>query len=257
MVLFALIIVERYPVYFFKGPSDRWVPVQLKWKEEHVEMLMKHFPFFRMLPSRSKQIFVKRLTYFIDTKQFIPRQLSEVTDEMKVFIGASAIQLTFGLPRVYLKHFKHILIYPDDYYSRITKQYHRGEVNPRQQAIVLSWKAYVEGYASNEGVNLGLHEMAHALHLENRIRNGEFDFLPEQELNQWDHLALAEIAKLNAGGDSIFRSYGGTNAHEFFAVAVEHFFERPQEFKDYHKELYLALGRLLNQDPLLLLNQAA
>jgi MtfA peptidase len=39
------------------------------------------------------------------------------------------------------------------------------------------------------------------------------------------------------------------NEHEFFAVAVENFFERPQEFKNAIPELYAILIKLLNQDP--------
>ena len=39
------------------------------------------------------------------------------------------------------------------------------------------------------------------------------------------------------------------NEHEFFAVAVENFFERPQEFKNAIPELYSILSKLLNQDP--------
>jgi Mlc titration factor MtfA (ptsG expression regulator) len=257
LIVFAVVFIDAIPVYFFTGNQDQWVPVNVKWKDEYKEMLNEYFPFYRMLPKSSKRIFIKRLSYFIATKRFIPRQIAEITDEMKIFIGASAIQLTFGLPRVYLRHFKNILVYPDNYYSNITRKYHKGEVNPRRQAIVLSWKAYVAGYAENEGVNLGLHEMAHALHLENRIRNGEFAFFPKQELAYWDQLAVYEIEKLRSGGQSIFRSYGGTNSYEFFAVAIEHFFERPQEFKDYSEELYITLGKLLNQDPLYLVNQAA
>ena len=93
---------------------------------------------------------------------------------MTAMIASSAIQLTFGLPKINLKHFERILIYPDEYYSTINKQYHKGEVNPRLKAIVVSWKAFVAGYADpHDGINLGLHEMAHALKLENIIKNGE------------------------------------------------------------------------------------
>jgi len=38
------------------------------------------------------------------------------------------------------------------------------------------------------------------------------------------------------------------NEHEFFGVAVENFFERPQEFKNAIPDLYAILSKLLNQD---------
>jgi Mlc titration factor MtfA (ptsG expression regulator) len=40
--------------------------------------------------------------------------------------------------------------------------------------------------------------------------------------------------------------------HEFFSVAVENFFERPQEFKTILPELYSILAQLLRQDPIIL-----
>ena len=140
-------------------------------------ILKNNFPFYNKLELRKKKEFERKVQYFIHMKEFIPRQLDFVTDEMKVLISACAVQLTFGYPKVFLSHFKRILIYPDAYYSTINNSFHKGEVNPRLQAIVLSWKSFVQGYLDqNDGINLGLHEMAHAMRLENMIFNNEVDF---------------------------------------------------------------------------------
>ena len=219
--------------------------------ENELRILRQYFEFYNRLPSRSKKIFERKVARFIRLKEFIPRRMDSVTTEMKVLISSSAVQLTFGLPQVYLHHFRYILVYPDSYYSNITKKYHKGEVNPRQHSIVLSWKAFLEGYIHREGINLGLHEMAHALHLENRIRNKEYDFLPFEALEKWDELTRKEI-KLIKSGNSFFRLYGSTDTYEFFAVAVEYFFERPAELNQQRPQLYQLLSLILNQNPLLL-----
>ncbi len=219
------------------------------------EILEKHFDFYNLLPSTSKKIFQHRVAKFISIKEYIPRDMDHVTEEMKVLIAASAIQLTFGLPKVFLKHFKYILIYPNDFYSHSTDQYHKGEVNPMKKAIVLSWKHFVEGYVRHEGINLGLHEMAHALQLENIVANGEYDFMKDTDIRKWQMLAEEEIDKMKNGEATFFRPYGSTNHAEFFSVAVENFFERPVEFSKYHPDLYLVMSDLLNQDPILLLNK--
>lgn len=218
------------------------------------EILEKHFPFYNLLPSKSKKIFQYRVAKFISLKEFVPRNIDRVTEEMKVLIAASAIQLTFGLPRVFLLHFKYILVYPDDFYSQATEKYHKGEVNPSEKAIVLSWKHFVEGYIRHEGVNLGLHEMAHALQLENIVKNREYAFLKDSDIKKWQMLAKKEINKMKSGEATFFREYGSTNQAEFFSVAVENFFERPMQFSKYHPDLYLVMSDLLNQDPILLLN---
>ncbi len=248
MILFILFNrFDRSNPYVGGGIRINPFPFQLR--NEHRRILENYFTFYKNLDAPSKKLFESKLARFIRAKTFIPRKMPKVTAEMKVCISASAIQLTFYLPDVYLNHFRYILVYPDEYYSVITRKFHKGEVNPRHQAIVLSWKAYVEGFAANEGINLGLHEMAHALHLENTIRNEEFDFLPKEELRTWDRMAADEINKINQGGHPFFRLYGGVDTFEFFAVAVENFFERPQAFQDYNSKLYYVLSRILNQNP--------
>ena len=151
-----------------------------------------------------------------------------------------------------MSYFRNILVYPDSYYSTINDTYHKGEVNPRLKAIVISWKSFVEGYSEQDGKNLGLHEMAHALRLENRMINHEFKFLDDEILKDWELRAAHTIQEINNGKEQFFREYGGTNLEEFFAVAVENFFERPKAFSENHPLTYQTLSRLLKQDPLLL-----
>jgi Mlc titration factor MtfA (ptsG expression regulator) len=186
---------------------------------------------------------------FVRKKQFIGRGM-EVTLPMQVLVAAAAVQLTFGLPELVLRHFKRIIIYPDKYYSTITQQYHKGEVNPAARAIVLSWKNFTEGYAhSDDSLNLGLHEMAHALEIENMVENDEYDFLPPAVWEQWQAQAAAYRNHMSQRGSDFFRTYAATNDQEFFAIAVENFFERPAEFQTYAPELYDTLCLLLRQNP--------
>lgn len=216
------------------------------------EMLSEHFRFYQYLPEKSKKLFEFRVAKFIRIKEFVPRNMTHVTEEMKVLIAASVIQLTFGFPRVFLSYFKYVIVYPDQFFSNGGQRYHKGEVNPRAKAIVLSWKHFVEGYATSEGINLGLHEMAHALQLENIVMNNEYDFLDAEAIKQWQKLASSEMEIIRNQVPSLFREYGASNHQEFFAVAVENFFEKPAEFSEYHYELYQAMANLLRQDPLLL-----
>jgi len=185
-------------------------------------------------------------------KKFIPRQMDHVSWDMKVLISASAIQLTFGFPKVHLSFFRYILVFPETFYSKANNQLHKGEVNPRAKTIALSWKDFVEGYLKSDGRNLGLHEMAHALRLENQVKNHEHDFLNKGALQEWEEHATRTMQEINSGEETFFRKYGGVDNEEFFAVAVENFFERPLEFNQKHPLTYRTLCRLLRQDPVLL-----
>ena len=144
-----------------------------------------------------------------------------------------------------------ILIYPHNYKSTITKQIHEGEVNPRG-IIVLSWEAFKFGFADDtDGRNMALHEMAHALMLENFIHNGESNFINTKLITSLKHEAILEIEKIkNPNIHSIFRKYASTNFQEFFAVATEMFFEQAQLLYDYNSKVYSLMSSILNQDPL-------
>ncbi len=246
----AIVIWSFFRKYVLKGDIKTYLLLSKPMSELQREILRKNFQFYLLLPPKSQQIFEYRVRKFIILKEFIPRNFEEVTEEMKVLIAASAIQLTFGYPNVFLSYFKHIIIFPDQFYSQESRAFHKGEVNPRAKAIVLSWKHFAEGYATSEGVNLGLHEMAHALQLENIVMNDEYNFLNQDAINEWQLLADLEIQKIEKAEASIFRKYGGTNNAEFFAVAIEVFFEMPHDFKTYNEALYKALANLLRQDPI-------
>ena len=245
-ILFGRRIWRRYQDY---GSMPSWGD---KLQEEELRFLENHLRYYHSLPNRSKQIFAQRVAYFRKAKKFVPREMIAVSWEMSLLISASAIQLTFGFPRVHLSHFQYILVYPGSFKSLATGNMHQGEVNPAMKAIVLGWRSFVEGYLKRDGRNLGLHEMAHALRLENRIMNAEYDFLNKKVLKEWELRATNTMREINQGHETFFRDYGGTNREEFFAVAVENFFERPTEFSEKHPLTYDVLCRLLRQNPKLL-----
>src|SRR5690242_13617799 len=70
------------------------LPVPKRYKE----ILQKYFSYYQQLSEVNKTKFEKKVAQFVYEKQFIPRQVDEVTIEAKVLIAASAVQLTFGLP---------------------------------------------------------------------------------------------------------------------------------------------------------------
>lgn len=225
-----------------------------KLKDVQIRNLDKYSSYYRRLNTKHKREFRKRVARFIYTKQFIPRELEVVTEEMKIVVASLAIQMTFGLPKVYLSHFSKVLIYPDNYYSTVNNQYHKGEVNPRFGIIVLSWKNLVQGIANEtDGINLGLHELAHAIHLENRISNKEYGFIDSNLWEKYNDLVTYEMLKIKEGDTSMFRSAAAIDHHEFFAVLLENFFERPKALKTYSPVLYEKTTKLLKQDPIKLL----
>lgn len=215
---------------------------------QHRAILIQHLPFYQKLNNAEKEKFEKRLVRFMRFHRFIGRHI-EVTDEMKIIISGLATMVLYGLPGFYLRDFPTILIYPDKYYSTISKKYHHGEVNPKAGFIVLSWKAVEEGLRDHtDGRNLAIHEMTHALHLADLRNSRENDLMDHNYMADFKKIAVYLIPKLREDPDPFLREYATTNVFEFFAVCVEHFFEQPEQFKIHHPELYRVICGLLAFD---------
>ena len=251
LIYIPLLLVALF-LFFFIG-SDFKLTRTVKYLKPLTvninNVLTKKFSYYSLLTSTEKERFIFRVKKFIVNKNWESRGTLIITDEMKVLIAATAIQLTFGLPPIILKYFSKIIIYPTKYYSPITKTNNIGEVNQRG-IIVLSWDHFLKGIdRPHDGLNVGLHEMSHALKLENVINNGEYGFLPTFLLGQLHRQGIIEMKKIRQGQNTFIRKYAATNQEEFFAVCVEFFFEKPKTLQLEAPHLYRLLSQLLKQDP--------
>jgi Mlc titration factor MtfA (ptsG expression regulator) len=132
----------------------------------------------------------------------------------------------------------------------VTDRNHKGEVNPSRRTIVFSWKGIIESFnRGDQGLNLLMHEYAHALYFEHKLMHEEYEIFNEEAFNRVMGQAEIEINRIKAGTNHFLRHYAATNVEEFFAVAVENFFERSVQFKKELPELYGSLVLLLRQDP--------
>jgi MtfA peptidase len=211
--------------------------------------------YFKKLSPEERKRFERRVFYFIDStdiefRHFKPTQLINY-NAARYLIASVATEMSLFLSEDCYDAFNKIIIYPDNYYSPITKHYHKGETNPAAGYIVLSWSNLQTGFADKtDGVNLLMHELAHALWLENELF--EYEIFDEETLQIYKAASVRVMREMQGDDNHFLRRYALTNKEEFFAVSVENFFERPQKFKAALPELYSILARLLNQDPAVL-----
>ncbi|MCU4157390.1 zinc-dependent peptidase [Carboxylicivirga sp. A043] len=218
-----------------------------KWKRIK-EILEEQFAYYNHLPDTLKTDFILRTYQFMQRRNWVSSSKPIVDMHQKTLISASAIQLTFGLKQVSFGRFKTIIVHEDAYYNRLTRKYHRGEVN-QAGLIVLSWKHFEQGYAdAKDKINLGLHEMAHALDLALHLSEGR-RYNVHRLMDKFRQSAFEKMLAMRNNPNGFLRQYGSTNAREFFSVAIEHFFEAPKDFRTQMPELYYELCQLLNQDP--------
>lgn len=246
--LFLLSLIDDITIAFLNRPL--YVHFYLNPKKISSiqrSILMQNMPFYAKLNAKQRTYFNHRLVKFIDRYQFIPRENLVITDEMKTIIAATYVMLTLGMRRYLVSVFDKIIIYPDEYYSEINTQNHKGEFNPRLKAVVFSWKHFIEGQEiSDDNLNLGIHEFTHVIH-HYSLRSqdsGALNFKKQYEklLKEVFHLPNKERL-INS---NYFRIYAFTNQFEFISVIIEHYFETPDQFATEFPELFENVGRMLN-----------
>lgn len=240
-------IIEPTYILVFKKPLFLHAyPLLKKLNNEQKAVLENNFPFYNRLNSKKKSYFEHRVKEFISKYEFVGVDI-EITEFMQILIAGTYVMLTFGLRKYLIELFSRIVIYPASYYSSSNDAYHKGEFNPRMKSIVFSWEDYVLGHeTSNDNINLGLHEFAHALHFHCLKSNDPSAVIFYDEFNKSMQYYTDEFLNDELCFKGYFRLYAYENQFEFLAVILEHFFETPAIFKIHHPELFQIIVKMIN-----------
>jgi Mlc titration factor MtfA (ptsG expression regulator) len=212
-------------------------------------IVSRYVKYYNRLGLEEQRKFLFRTYLFKKSKHFHYIEVEE-SAEMPVLISAVAVQLTFGLDKYLLNYFNDIFILKDDYHYGFYSRPFMGHVD--QSGIYLSWDNFIKGVlGQTPDCNVGLHEMGHALAYVNFITETDEDKYFKKEFKNFSKVARPIFTAMQQQGNkNLLGEYAAINYHEFWAVAVETFFENPVRFKHELPDLYEAMVRLLNQDPL-------
>jgi Mlc titration factor MtfA (ptsG expression regulator) len=240
-------IFENWYASAYNRPLFRHYLVYKKLSSEQKSVLHKDFTFYNKLNGKHQRQFEHRVATFISEKKFVGRDGLDITERMKVLIAAVGCMLSFGRQNYNYGLLDYVLLYPEKFYSGANDAYHKGEFNPREKALVLSWKDFEEGYKiTDDNLNLGIHEFMHAMQLEARQgKDSDSSRFLKQFQNILKQLSQPEVRdKLDE--TSYFRAYAFTNQYEFMAVLAEYFIESPSDFKTHFPEIYTHTHKMLN-----------
>lgn len=212
-------------------------------------ILKRNHGYYRALGA-DQGTFNRKVWQFIQQNKFVAREKFYVRFSLKLMIASHAVQLSWRLPDQSYKYFDRIILYREFYRSSITKKHHKAEVNPGLRVIVFSIRAIHESIMKkNTGVNVLLHEFAHALWLEHLLMSNAYAIFDPHVFQRTQMQIVGEMENVTSASNDFFRRYAFANQAEFFAVAVENFFERPTDFQKLIPRLYSALVILFSQDP--------
>lgn len=250
-IVLILIVVTAFIVLFYKRPAKK-VALPIGYKK----LLQTHVAFYRSLNDEEKIRFEEKLKEFLGYIR-ITGVDTTVTDIDRLLVAASAVIPIFGFPAWKYYNLREVLLYPQSFNKEgfLAKTNERNTLGmvgngPMQRVMILSKPALHAGFANEPGKeNTGIHEFVHLLDKE----DGDVDGLPGALLKRQYTIPWLELMNKNISaiieGNSDINVYGATNKAEFFAVASEYFFERPDLFKENHADLYNMMVQIFNQSP--------
>ncbi|QEM04148.1 zinc-dependent peptidase [Mucilaginibacter rubeus] len=253
MVLILIVIVVALVVFVFlnkKKVVNETPAATLNYKA----LLELHIPYYQHLDADRKLLFERKVARLL-ADITIEGVGTTVSDADKVMIAASAVIPIFGFNDWKYRNLTNVILYPDTFDSEfqfegenrsILGMVGSGYMNGQ---MILSRAALTKGFSKSAGKeNTAIHEFVHLLDKADRATDGVPEILLAHEyIMPWLKMIHREIHKIEAGRSDI-NPYAITNEAEFLAVVAEYFFQKPNELKHKHPELYDMLSTIFLQD---------
>lgn len=230
--------------------------------DQQRRILHAQVPLLRNLPVDLQPKLEGKINLFLDQVTFYGCEDLEVTEEIALSIAGQACLLIVNT-KAWYKTLRTLLVYPTAFRS---KQVSRNGYVVKEEDVVrlgeswahgpviLSWAASHQGAQNTaDGHNVVLHEFAHQLDALSGQTNGLPILSKRQSFAAWERVVLDAFARHQSSvarnRPTVLDPYGAQNHEEFLAVAIETFFEKPQQLHTEEPALYAQLTLLLDLDP--------
>jgi len=226
-------------------------------------IVAQHAPLTQKLPFELREKLEGKIQVFLHQMKFVGCGGLEVTEEMQLSIAAQACLLVVNSDLWY-RNLRTILIYPGAFKSRRKEQV--GYVVTERETVrtgeswargpvVLSWTHTEQGALDDkDGHNVVLHEFAHQIDDLSGHTDGAPILNKGQSFADWEHVFTkafeSHVRSVKRGHKTVFDAYGAEGPEEFFAVAVEVFFEKPSALKHEIPAVYEQLAKLFRLEPI-------
>lgn len=229
----------------------RWRIARTAFPDDWHHWLMRHLPPYAAMDAEAQNRFQRDVQFLMEEFSFEGVQGVRLTDELCLSVAAAAALLLHGRPDWELPGTRSILFYPsrfDDYYTDDHSANYDGMAHEQGPLIMSAPSVRASWMRPADGDNVVLHELAHLFDFDNTGPDGVPSFVDSTSAASWQALVRTEMKRIEQG-HSILDPYAATAPSEFFAVAVEHFFEEPEAMRAKHPELFEAMTALFNWTP--------
>ncbi len=249
----AIAVIALILVGLFSPKKKKLLDIK-SLNENDRALLETYVPFYIGLNKEKRLEFETRMQHFLSTTRITGINTAvERLDE--ILIAASAIIPIFEFANWEYINLNEVLLYPDSFNEKFelqgTERSTLGVVGDGayQNVMILSQHELRQGFLNETAkTNTAIHEFVHLVDK----TDGAVDGVPEalilkQYVLPWLQLMQRSIEKIKEN-ESDINPYGATNQAEFFAVASEYFFERPDLFQEKHPELYALLSKFFKTE---------
>jgi len=249
----SVFVLLLYIILALKKEFRRLRVVRKAFPSEWKEILVKYSKFYNTLDKKGKSTFERDMVIFLNENSIrgIRGEEPELTSKILVAVGVATI--LHGRSDWEPPFYDGVVVYPGETFDpeyNLYKGQIAGMAGERRPMLVTKDILEKSFRDPDDGYNSLIHEIAHYFDFENPQINGVP--LIGSDINKtekWIGIMEKEREKVN-NGKSFLRPYAGSNEAEFFAVATELFFERPDIMAGRNRDLYDLLKDFYNIDML-------
>ncbi|MGB3619239.1 MAG: M90 family metallopeptidase [Catalinimonas sp.] len=249
-------IVFVYVRYLTRSTRRRRRALKQPFPDAWREILEEWVRYYAHLNDERKRRFEKRIRLFLANTRVVSAEV-EIDDKLRLLVAASAVIPVFGFDDWEYRNLAEVIVVPNKVEAERAGEdlgvgTVTGQIRPfqRRYYVKLSKTALEAGFRrSSDGHNVGVHEFAHLIdQVDGDVDGLPSSFLSPELLRSWTRLMHHLMDEIKRGKGDL-DAYASTGEEEFFAVATEYFFERPNELAEQYPKLYELLTRVFQQNP--------
>lgn len=200
------------------------------------QIFQKQSRFYQQLSVADKFRFRNRVALFMIGNDFMPQIADSVPEDVKAFIAANAVHLTFGQEDFLFPKFEKVVIYPKPFPSpQYPTKMHTSEIFEEDGVVLFSAEQLVKSFIQpTKYYNIGLHEYAKVF----VASYPNLDY-PELGADIWEKLqAISGFSR------EYVTKFINLEVISPQPVSIVHFFVFPEKFKAVLPELYAGYERI-------------
>lgn len=246
-LIFLLLSIILFVIIVWASLRRRKTAIARTSPEKVHHLLLRQVRFYQELTRVEQVEFLQRCQDFLNKVAITPVGKIKTSTLDRIYVAAAAVIPIFHHKGWAYNNLNEVLLYPGNFSKDFEQNPATSDVmgmvgdGAMHRTMILSVGALRSGFEQAGKTNTGIHEFVHLLDKADGAVDGVPEaMLPDELVRPWMqymHRAIQEIRF----GDSDINPYAGTNEVEFFAVISEYFFQKPDELKEKHPELWKML----------------